>query len=88
MEKKVEELIKEYEEYAAKNGYKLNPNPAIVEGVVKGLLLRQDNFGEKYCPCRKLANDKKADMRIICPCVYHDEEIKKDGHCYCNLFVK
>ncbi|MFA5368548.1 MAG: ferredoxin-thioredoxin reductase catalytic domain-containing protein [Candidatus Paceibacterota bacterium] len=87
-EQKIQELIQQYREYAQEKGFKLNPNEKIVEGVIKGLLLREELFGEKYCPCRKMTNDKIEDKKIICPCVYHLEEVEKDGHCYCNLFVK
>lgn len=87
-EKDIETLIKKSDEYAKSKGFKLNPNKAIVSGIVKGLLIRKEGFGEIYCPCRKMTGDKKADKRIICPCIYHEEEIEKDGHCFCNLFVK
>ena len=88
MEEEMEKLIKQSEEYAKKNGYKLNPNRAIVEGVVRGLLARKENFGEIYCPCRKMTGNKEEDKKIICPCIYHDFEIERDGHCFCNLFVR
>ncbi|MFH1401452.1 MAG: ferredoxin-thioredoxin reductase catalytic domain-containing protein [Parcubacteria group bacterium] len=81
------ELIKKYEEYAKENGFLLNPNNKIAEGVVNGLLAREEKFGERYCPCRRVTGNKEEDKKIICPCIYHKEEIKKDGHCYCNLFV-
>ncbi|MGQ9535538.1 MAG: ferredoxin-thioredoxin reductase catalytic domain-containing protein [bacterium] len=25
---------------------------------------------------------------MLCPCPTLDEEVKKDGHCYCDLFYK
>ena len=87
-ERDIEELIEKSREYAESKGYKLNPNEAIVKGIVKGLLTRKENFGEIYCPCRKMAGNKEEDKKIICPCIYHEEEIAKDGHCFCNLFVK
>ena len=83
-----EELIKKSEEYAKESGFKINPNRKIVEGVVRGLLEREKKFGERYCPCRRVTGDKEEDKKIICPCVYHKEEIEKDGHCHCDLFVK
>jgi len=55
----VEKLIKEYEEYAKGKGFKLNPNKEVVEGLVRALIIRKENFGERYCPCRKLSKDKK-----------------------------
>lgn len=88
MEEEMEKLLKVSEEYAKSKGYKLNPNRMIVEGVIKGLLVRKENFGEIYCPCRKMAGDKEEDKKIICPCIYHEAEIEKDGHCFCNLFVR
>ena len=88
MDEEMEKLIKAYEDYAESMGFKLNPNKAIVEGVIKGLMARKEKFGEQYCPCRKLEGDKAKDEAIICPCIYHEEEIEKDGHCFCNLFVK
>jgi ferredoxin-thioredoxin reductase catalytic chain len=87
-EKDVENLIKENEEYAKSKGYKLNPNILVVSGVTNGLLARKENFGELYCPCRKMTGNKQEDEKIICPCIYHESEIEKDGHCFCNLFVK
>ncbi|HRT18414.1 MAG TPA: ferredoxin-thioredoxin reductase catalytic domain-containing protein [Candidatus Paceibacterota bacterium] len=88
MNEKIEKLKKEYGDYAKKNGFNLNPNEKIVEGVLNGLIARKENFGERYCPCRKMTGIKKEDKRIICPCVYHKEEIEKDGHCFCNLFTR
>jgi ferredoxin-thioredoxin reductase catalytic chain len=83
-----QELIKEYEEYAASNGFKLNPDRKIVEAIVKGLLMREEKNGARYCPCRRVTGDIEEDKKIICPCIYHKEEIEKDGHCHCNIFVK
>jgi ferredoxin-thioredoxin reductase catalytic subunit len=84
----MEELIKQYEQYAKDNGFALNPNRKIVEGIVGGLLAREEKFGARYCPCRIVTGDKEEDKKIICPCIYHKDEIEKDGHCHCNLFVK
>lgn len=84
----VEKLIKDYEKHAKENGFKINPNRKIVENIVNALIEREEKFGEKYCPCRRITGEKKEDKKIICPCVYHKEEIAKDGHCHCNLFVK
>ena len=82
MDEKTKKLIKKYREFAEKNGFRLNPNKKVVEHLIKGLLKNEENFGKKYCPCRKIYNDK-----ITCPCVYHKNEIKEQGHCHCFLFV-
>lgn len=84
----MEELIKQSKEYAKKQGFKLNPDRKIVEGIVKGLLAREEKFGARYCPCRRVTGDAKEDEKLVCPCFWHLAEIEKDGHCFCNLFVK
>lgn len=81
-------LLKKSQNYAKASGFHLNPNEKIVEQIIKGLLEREKKYGEKYCPCRRVSGDKKMDKKIICPCVFHKEEIKKQGHCLCLLFVK
>lgn len=85
---KVENLIKEYEEYAEKQGFKLNPNRVVVESLVKRLLEIEEKQGARYCPCRVVSGDIEEDKKKICPCFWHKEEINKTGHCHCNLFVK
>jgi len=88
MEEKINNLIKEYEIFARNKGIKLNPDKQIVENLAKALIAREEQFGEKYCPCRRLTNDKVKDKDIICPCVPCMDEIKENGHCYCRLFFK
>ncbi|MCX6721566.1 MAG: ferredoxin:thioredoxin reductase [Candidatus Staskawiczbacteria bacterium] len=83
-----EEIIQPYKKHAEENGFQLNPNEKIVEGIMAGLGKNQEKHGERYCPCRRVTGDKEADKKIICPCIYHKDEIAKDGHCFCNLFVK
>lgn len=84
----IEEMIKNYSEYARKNGFQLNPNKKIVERIINGLLQNEKNKGKKYCPCRMLSGNLEEDAKKICPCAYHKEEIAKDGKCYCGLFTK
>jgi len=88
MEEQIQKLIKEYEEYAKEKGFKLNPDKKIVENLIKAMLKRKESFGERYCPCRRITGDKQKDKEIICPCVSHLEEIKKEGCCHCLLFFK
>ena len=87
-QKKIEELEKEYNEYAKNNGFQLNPDKKSVERVINGLLENEKKYGEKYCPCRRVSGNKEEDAKKICPCFWHKDEIKKDGHCFCNLYVK
>lgn len=84
----MEEFIEKSKKHAQENGFKLNPNELVVKGLVNQMIKREAEFGEKYCPCRKITGDKEEDKKIICPCIYHMDEIKNDGHCHCFLFVK
>lgn len=81
-------LIQEYRAYAESQGFSLNPNQEIVEGLVRSLLEKERKLGKRFCPCRQLTLDQKEDQKIICPCFYHSQEIKEQGHCLCGLFVK
>ena len=83
-----QDLHKKNLAYAEKTGYKLNPNEAVVEKIEEGLLKNEAVHGEVYCPCRVVSGDKKKDKLIICPCIYHKDEIKEMGHCHCFLFFK
>lgn len=85
---RVEELIKEYEEYAKQNGFKLNPDKTILEMLIKRLLENERKYRARYCPCRRLSGNSKDDEEIVCPCKSCPEEVEKNGYCHCRLFVK
>jgi len=87
-EEKIEKMTKEYEKYADECGFRLNPTKKVVELIVRRLLENKAKLGEQYCPCRRVTGDKNEDEKIICPCVFHKDEIEKLGHCHCMLFVK
>ncbi len=82
------EFLEFAKKHAEENQIMLNPNERIVQGAIKGLFMKEEKFGEKYCPCRVVSGDKEMDKEIICPCIFHKDEIKEMGHCHCNLFVK
>ena len=81
-----EELIKESNDYAKNNGFKLNPDKEVLERVINGLAENEKKYGKRYCPCRRIAGNQEEDSKKICPCHYHKNEIEKDGHCLCDLF--
>ncbi len=81
-------MMERYDNYAKSNGFRLNPDKKTVERVINGLLLNEKKYGKKYCPCRRVSGNGEEDTKKICPCAFHKEEIEKDGHCLCNLFVK
>lgn len=56
-----------------KEGWKINPNDKIVNGVLKGLWR---NHWE--CPCQNDSYDKK------CPC----SDYRENDICHCTLYVK
>jgi ferredoxin-thioredoxin reductase catalytic subunit len=80
--------IKEWaQKYAERKGFELYPDEKRVDEVVQGLAARQEKFGKRYCPCRIITGNEIEDRKIICPCAYHEEELKKGETCHCRLFV-
>jgi ferredoxin-thioredoxin reductase catalytic subunit len=80
--------IKEWaQKYAERKGFELYPDEKRVDEVVQGLAARQEKFGKRYCPCRIITGNAIEDRKIICPCAYHEEELKKGETCHCRLFV-
>lgn len=82
--KRIRSMTEKYEE---KSGYKLNPDTGVVEDIIEGLAQRKIRYGFAYCPCRVVTGNKDEDRKIICPCIYHKEEIETGGVCHCGLFV-
>ncbi len=62
-----------YIEGNIKDGFKLNDNPKIVQGIIKGL-----NRNDGHCPCHNDSKDTK------CPC----SNFRENDKCCCNLYVK
>jgi len=75
-------------EYAEKNGFRLNPDETQLATVLRGLARTKAKFGQRYCPCRLRSGDPEKDKAIICPCIYHKDEIEKEGSCHCNLYFR
>jgi len=84
---KAEEYIKILERVAERRGWKLNPDKEILLELAKGLLKNRERYGLAYCPCRIVVGKKEIDRKIVCPCVYAEEDIKDYGRCYCALYV-
>lgn len=76
------------EKYAQKSGYNLSPDPEVVDTIVTGLARNKLKHGRGYCPCFFVSGDPAQDKKLICPCEYHHEDIKKHGKCHCGLFVR
>jgi len=76
------------QKYASKAGYRLNPDKESLDYVLDGLAVKQEKFGRRYCPCRIVTGNVEEDRKIVCPCIYHKEEVERDGNCHCGLFFK
>ena len=82
-EEEVIMCIKKYELIAEKNGLMLNTDKTLVKQLIKGLVLNEEKYGKRYCPCRVIKSDE-----VICPCVNFKIDVANNGHCNCSLFVK
>lgn len=74
---------------AKAKGWHLNPNKMVAEGLVTALTWNLQNYGKRFCPCKSEHMNEN-----ICPCrevegkyLGADRMIKKNGLCYCGLFV-
>ena len=85
-EEEESEILAWAAKYAKEQGYKLNPEKKRLESVIRGLTKNKQRFGVGYCPCRIRSGDIEKDKSIVCPCIYHDQEINEQGSCHCNLF--
>jgi ferredoxin-thioredoxin reductase catalytic subunit/rubredoxin len=72
---------------AEDGGYFLNPDTDFTKGLVEGLLTNIERYGYPACPCRLAEGEKEADLDIICPCDYRDDDVAEFGACYCALYV-
>ncbi|RXE57384.1 ferredoxin thioredoxin reductase [Methanoculleus taiwanensis] len=87
-EESIEEMRVWAKRYAKERGWVLNPNEKQLNTVLRGLARNKERFGEQYCPCRLRSGEPEKDKIIICPCIYHDQEIEEAGRCHCNLYFK
>jgi ferredoxin-thioredoxin reductase catalytic chain len=83
----VKNLLAVLNKEAESGGYHLNPDTEVTEELVKGLLVNENRYGYRSCPCRLAAGDKEKDLDIICPCDYRDPDLNEYNACYCGLYV-
>jgi len=83
-----EQILKQSKDYAESKGFALNTNKKILGMVIAALAKNKKEKGQAYCPCRALTGKKEEDKKNVCPCAFHLDEIKQDGHCKCRLFFK
>ncbi|MBW2977408.1 ferredoxin:thioredoxin reductase [Candidatus Woesearchaeota archaeon] len=82
------QLVKSFRRHARACGFKLQPDKKILDFVIKGELDRLKKYGALYCPCRRVTGKLAEDKKIICPCIYHKDEVKNDGMCKCRLYLR
>jgi ferredoxin-thioredoxin reductase catalytic chain len=82
------EMLTWAKDYAEKNGWILNPDEKQLGTVIKGLVRNKTKFGRPYCPCRLRSGDPEKDKAIECPCIYHRDEVEKQGACHCHLYFR
>lgn len=83
----VQRIEREIREQAGKDGYLLNPDREILEGIIEGLAANEERLGYWNCPCRPATGSRSADFDIICPCRYRDPDLAEYGRCYCALYA-
>lgn len=67
---------------AVEHGYHLNPDAAFTRALVEGLLVNEERYGYRLCPCRLSGGGRAADLDIICPCDYRDADLEEYDACY------
>ena len=72
---------------AEAEGYHLNPDAEFALELARGLLINEQRYGYRACPCRLASGKKQEDVDIICPCVYRDADVGDYNSCYCGLYV-
>ena len=77
--------LERIEGIANSNGHQLNPDEERVKKVIGLITMNFNEFGEYFCPCKQ-NHPLNPEEDITCPCLEIDEEIKKDGYCFCKLF--
>ena len=92
MENKVSEtvinqLYQQLKKEAEAGGYLLNPDEAFTKDLVKSLVINEQRYGYRACPCRLASGEKQQDLDIICPCDYRDADLDEYDACYCALYV-
>ena len=84
-----EEFARICEEYCKGKDFIVNPDKEFLDDVYEGVLAEERRTGLRYCPCRIGSGDFEKDIELLCPCNFHIQETwKKEGRCWCGLFVK
>jgi ferredoxin-thioredoxin reductase catalytic subunit len=77
--------IERIEKLAESQGFILNPDEERLKKVVGLMTMNFLEFGKYYCPCKQ-SHPLDPDKDLLCPCAEVEDEVTKDGHCFCQLF--
>jgi ferredoxin-thioredoxin reductase catalytic subunit len=80
-------ILDEMARLASQKGYILNKDEERVRKVVGLMTENFVNAGKYYCPCKQ-SHPLDPSKDAVCSCPPWEEEIAKDGHCFCRLFFK
>ncbi|HPL18028.1 MAG TPA: ferredoxin-thioredoxin reductase catalytic domain-containing protein [Spirochaetota bacterium] len=83
----VDRLYKKLFDEAEKAGYHLGPDVEFTKELVRGLIVNEERYGYRACPCRLASGNRRDDLDIICPCDYRDSDLAEFDACYCGLYV-
>jgi ferredoxin-thioredoxin reductase catalytic subunit len=50
--------------------------------LAQGLATNVQRYGYPLCPCRLTGGSRQADLDIICPCDYRDQDLAEYDTCY------
>jgi ferredoxin-thioredoxin reductase catalytic subunit/rubredoxin len=84
---RTDQVMAQLKREAEEGGYHLNPDEDFTRMLVDGLLVNEQRYGYRACPCRLASGDAARDLDIVCPCDYRDDDISEFGACYCALYV-
>lgn len=84
-----DDVIKAWKKFTEGKEYQLNPDPAHVAMIAKGVLVIEKQVGFKLCPCRLQTRNMEKDITLLCPCNFFSHKTwKEKGECWCGLFCK
>jgi ferredoxin-thioredoxin reductase catalytic subunit len=82
-----QQIKQELDAYLQDKDFVYNPDTEVVDRVLEGMAKRKAKTGKAFCPCRLVSGNDEADAKIVCPCAFHEDEIREQGMCHCRLFV-
>lgn len=76
------ELLEKLSRDASASGYHVNPDAVFARELADGIAANVDRYGYPLCPCRLSGGSREADLDIICPCDYRDQDLDEYDTCY------